>query len=143
MTYRSKSTAAAIITGAMAGAVAFAPAASAHDPSSTSNGVLVSEWSGVTYYLDRPSTQQIAATLRDWSNTGQAAAGTGSLLGCLRLRQPALAAACEVVVNLAGAYALDQVQQADEQGACLTLSIRFGLPGIGVSNGEYCHGQRG
>src|SRR6266568_3282254 len=74
----------ATIAGVMAGAVTFTTPASAHDARDTSNGVLINDWTGFTFYVDRPTTHKIAALMRDWNSTGQTLTEAGASASCLR-----------------------------------------------------------
>jgi len=136
----------AVLAGAMFGAAANPAPAAAHEPQGrvVGGGVLVTGWSGFDYYLDRPTTQRLAATIRSWENTSQAPASLAAAIGCVRVGNPIAVAVCGVLITLAGSYALDELQHADGHAGCLLVSLRYGIPRVDEYNddGRFCRGHR-
>jgi hypothetical protein len=80
------------------------------------------------FTLDRADTQRLAARLRKWDKSGDAASDFASSLVCLRLGNGYAAVLCGAIVLGGRALLYDLVQQADADGSCVSFSYSLAGP---------------
>jgi hypothetical protein len=110
----------------------------------TANGLWACGWTGCSYHLDRPTTQEWATFFRKWDKAADAPAAFAASY-CARFG-PTVVGLCAVGVVGASSMFFDHLQQADAIGGCLEFQI-FDLhePGgvlFDADNGENCTGTR-
>jgi hypothetical protein len=68
----------------------------------------------------------------------------GAALLCSRFRHPMLVGLCTTGLTAVTSLVMDDVQMADQMGACLRISVHFGIPEADAYNddGQYCRGSR-
>ena len=128
----------AAVAGVVAGSMVVSGPAAAKGPGDAGTPQVVTTWSGIEFYVDRPTTHRLGTKVRKWDRSSDLPTTLVATMGCVRIPNPVAAALCAVAVPVVGSYTIDRLLQADQQHACLRFSLGWAGPGVDVYDGPHC-----